>query len=388
MRRLLVICHGFPPYFGGAEHVAYYLAREAAADAQRPAAVTVLTSDIGGRLPPEDIVDGVAIRRVHAPKKEWTRHTTLELAAFLRAARRRLPAVFARFQPDYTLAHFSVPAGWLALDLRRRYGVPYAVVLHGSDVPGYQPGRFGWLYPLLRPAVRRVWRHAACVIAVSEQLRALARTTWPGGAIEVIANGVDTRSFQPAEGFADRPCGHPCRLLVVAQLIERKGIQHLLAALGAAEKTRNAFELHLHGTGPYEPALRSQTERLGLKGRVHFHGFTPHADLPALMRAADIFVLPSLQEGLPLALLEALACGLAVAASATGGIPAVVRDRQNGLLTRPGDSAALAAALRELSADGGLRARLRAAARRTAEGYAWNNVWAQYAGRLWPAAPA
>ncbi|HOW98941.1 MAG TPA: hypothetical protein PK634_14265, partial [Kiritimatiellia bacterium] len=81
--RLLVICHGFPPYHGGAELAAGYLAREAARDGW---AVDVLTSDLGGRLPAEETRDGAAIRRIRAPKKEWTRHTAAELGRFYLAA--------------------------------------------------------------------------------------------------------------------------------------------------------------------------------------------------------------------------------------------------------------------------------------------------------------
>jgi glycosyltransferase involved in cell wall biosynthesis/polysaccharide pyruvyl transferase WcaK-like protein len=384
MSRLLVIAHGYPPFHGGAENVAYYLAREAAAGG---AEVVVLTSDIGGRLPPDERAGGVRIVRVRAPKREWTRHTVPELCAFLFAARRRLDALLRTWRPDCVLAHFTVPAGELARQLKRAYGIPYVVVLHGSDVPGYQPGRFGLLYALLRPAARRVWRHAARVIAVSDSLAALARQTWPAGAFEVIANGVDTETFRPAAGAAARP---PARLaaVVVAQLIERKGLQVLLEALAALEPALRArLAVHVYGTGPYRPVLEARAAELGVQAAVEFRGLCAHEQLPGVLRAADLFILPSLQDALPLALLEAMASGLAVVASRVGDIPAVIADGETGLLTAPGDARGLAQAIARLIGDPALRGRLGQAARGAAERFAWARVWGCYAPLLPAAAP-
>ena len=213
-RSLLVVCHGYPPYHGGAENAADYLARAAARTGRFR--VSVLTSDVGGRLPSREEKDGVAIIRIPSPKKEWTRHTVPELAAFLLAARRALPEQIDAVRPDRVLAHFTLPAGALAQTIRRRWGIPYDVVLHGSDVPGYQPGRFGALYALTRPWSRSVWTHADRVVAVSEPLRQLALRSWPGGSIDVVSNGVDVERFRPADAPAPADPGRPLRIVLVA----------------------------------------------------------------------------------------------------------------------------------------------------------------------------
>jgi glycogen(starch) synthase len=363
--RLLVICHGFLPYHGGAELAAWYLAREAARDGLT---VDVLTSDLGGRLPAEERAEGVTIHRVHAPKKEWTRHTAIELGRFYLAARRRLKD-FLEPRPDLVLAHFSFPAGLLARRLHRRYGIPYAVVLHGSDVPGYQPERFEWLYPLLKPVVRRVWRDAQQVIAVSKSLRDLALETWPRGTISVIENGVDTGAFSPAASKPPREGS--LRVITAAQLIERKGLRFLLMALTERER------LTICGTGPQQPELQALAVSLKVQDRVRFAGAVEPEKMPEFFKAADAFVLPSLQEGLPLALLEAMACGLAIVATRVGGIPAVLKDGENALVVDPGNSPQLRTALERLL-DPGLRQRLGREARRTAEQHSWNTVWACY----------
>lgn len=372
-RRLLVVSHGFPPYYGGAEHAAGHLAAAAVSSGRWE--VEVLTSDIGGRLPARDTWRGVNVVRVPARKKEWKNHTVPELLSFLIACTRRIHIA----RPDYILAHFTLPGGEVARRWAGRFGVPYAVVLHGADVPDSQRGRFGLLYPLVKPLVRRVWRQAAHVIAVSDTLQDLALRTWPECQIHVIPNGVDVDRFQPVKREEDRPRDKNIVVLVVARLIEIKGIQNLLTALSLLpEPLRQKIDLQVCGTGPYEADLRRQADRLGNTAQVHFAGLLPYEQIPVRLQEADIFVLPSLQEGLPLSLLEAMASGLPVVASVVGGIPSVVRDGENGLLVAPGDVTGLRDALVRLLENPGICRRMGSAARRDARAWSWTAVWERY----------
>ncbi|MBP7009819.1 MAG: glycosyltransferase, partial [Kiritimatiellae bacterium] len=325
-RRLLVVSHGFPPYYGGAEHAAGHLA--AAAASSRRWSVDVLTSDIGGRLPSCETWRGVNVVRVPARKRHWTNHNVVELLSFLRSASRNIELK----RPDWILAHFTLPGGEVARRWAGRFGVPYAVVLHGADVPDSQKRRFGAVYPLIKPLVRRVWRQAARVIAVSDGLRELALRTWPEGRIEVVPNGVDIERFRPAEMPTVRD-GGTLVVVAVARLVEIKGLQHLIAALARIPADmRSQIRLRLCGTGPYEGELRRQVREAGLDEQVEFAGLIAYDEIPRQLRQSDVFVLPSLQEGLPLSLLEAMASGLPVVATAVGGIPGVVKDGVNGLL--------------------------------------------------------
>lgn len=373
-KRLLVICQGFPPFHGGAEQTAWYLAREAVRDGW---AVEVLTSDIGGRLPPEQYLDGMAVHRVHAAKKEWSAHTIPELLAFYQAGRRWMNQDDSR-PPDHTLAHFTYPAGLLARRLHQRRGTPYTVVMQGSDVPGHHPERFGRVDPLLKPIARRVWRKAHGVIAVSRNLADLARQTWPKGRITVVGNGVDTTLFHPPDERV-RVSGAPdaVRLITVAQCIRRKGLHHLARALGELPKpAHNSLRLEVYGTGPEQTRLRRQFEQAGLSAA--FRGIATREALAAAYREADLFVLPSLAEGSPLAVLEAMACGLPVLVTSVGDLPHLVEDQRNGLLVPAGDVSALKAALWKLLEDPDQRLRLGRAARKTAEGFTWPVVWQRY----------
>lgn len=372
-RRLLVVSHGFPPYYGGAEHAAGQLAA-AAADSGRWA-VEVLTSDIGGRLPAREAWRGVRIRRVPARKKEWKNHSVPELLSFLFSATRRIEID----RPDWILAHFTLPGGEVARRWAGRCGVPYAVVLHGADVPDSQKKRFGLVYPVVKPLARRVWRQASRVIAVSGTLRDLALRTWPGGRIDVIPNGVDLDLFHPAEPEAPARGGEEIVLVAVARLIEIKGLQNLIAALALLPAALRArVRLRLCGIGPHEGELRRKAHAAGLAEQVEFAGLVSYEQIPEQLRSADIFVLPSLQEGLPLALLEAMASGLPVLATTVGGIPDVVRDGTNGLLVPAGDGPALRDALVRLLGDRALRLRLGETARQDVRPWSWAAIWERY----------
>jgi len=133
--------------------------------------------------------------------------------------------------------------------------------------------------------------------------------------------------------------------------------------------------LTVAGDGPERSALETRARELGLDGRVSFLGSVSREQVLRLFRAADASVLPSAWENFPHTVVEALAVGCPVIATAVGGVPEVVRDGENGLLVAPGDPDALAGAIARFFADDGLRARLRDAAPRSVEGYSEEAVF-------------
>jgi L-malate glycosyltransferase len=168
----------------------------------------------------------------------------------------------------------------------------------------------------------------------------------------------------------------PPRLVYVGRLHEQKGLDVLLTALAAVQSSPSPA-LSLVGTGPFEERLRALVYELGISGDVEFAGV--RQSLTPLLHGADVFVLPSRAEGLSNSLLEAMAIGLPVVASAIPGNTDVIQSGVNGLLSDPGDPAALADALERLLSDGGLRRRLGEAARRTVEErFALEEVAARY----------
>jgi glycosyltransferase involved in cell wall biosynthesis len=271
----------------------------------------------------------------------------------VRLLRRERPAVFH--------AHMSSPVackwGLAAAVLAR---VP--AVLGTVQVGAYEPPNRS-AYWQLRALARGVDRYLAVSGEIAAEL--VERLDWPAEKVEVAYNAVDVeRASVPAPpGLRTQLGGSETRPLVLtpARLDAQKGHGVLLEAI--AEVPAALFLLA--GDGPERGALEARAAELGVAERVSFLG--RREDVPQLLAACDVFVLPSLYEGSSLAVLEAMAAGTAIVSSAIGGTEELIDDGRSGLLVAPGDAPALAAALRKLLGDSQLREDFAARARERVE---------------------
>lgn len=332
------------PEFGGAERSLLHLLRGLDRGQWRP--VLFHPDEPGLRL----LIDGAheaAVETRVVPTMRGLRGA-LPLPRFRRMVRAEHPAVFH--------AHLNWPlacsAGILAAAASR---VPAIVAtMHlVSEMPGAAT------IPLQRRAVTRVVDR---YVAVSAHVaRALHDTLLvPSDRISVVHNAVPIPPPGPSPDPGLRAAlGGEGRPLVVtlARLTAQKGLSVLLRA--AAELPGTAFAIA--GGGPERLALEAQARTLGIADRVAFLGF--REDTAALLACADLVVLPSLNEGLPLAVLEAMAAGRPVVATAIGGTDEAVVDGESGLLVPAGDATALARAIRTVLGDPALASRLAAGGR-------------------------
>ena len=244
-----------------------------------------------------------------------------------------------RGKVDVVLGSWAYPDGFAAILLARALGVPVVVKLHGSDInviaqlPG--PRRLmRWLLP-----------RANRVVAVSRALAAeIAGLGVPAERIALVMNGVDGELFRPRDRAAARAeLGLPAGplLVYVGNLKASKGVLDLIAAFEAARHP--SLRLAMVGGGDERAAIDAAAARLG--DRLIAAGPRPLAEVPTWMAACDALVLPSWAEGTPNVVLEALACGRRVVATAVGGIPDLITGPALGELVPPRDPAALAAAL-------------------------------------------
>ena len=205
------------------------------------------------------------------------------------------------------------------------------------------------------------------IAAISAAVRAtLILSGVDSARIRIVPSGIDASPFL---GAVDRPSlrerlgmpGSEIVVLNVAALTREKGHADLLHALAAARSRAPALRLWIVGEGPLEATLRAEAQTLGLGDAVRFLGF--RSDVSDLLRAADLFCLPSRLEGLGTSILEGMAAGLAVVATTAGGIPEIVIDGETGVLVPPRDPEALSAALVRLAEDPALRSALGARGR-------------------------
>lgn len=209
---------------------------------------------------------------------------------------------------------------------------------------------------------------AEAVIAVSPQVWADIRKYdgVPPEKLHLLPNGVDLKALDiqvSREEARERLQVEGFVLGAVGRLEDEKGHAYLLEALRLLAEELPDLRLFMAGEGRRGEALRRQAADLGLEGRVQFLGW--RRDVPLVLKALDLYVQPSLWEGLSLALLQAMAAGLPVVATQVSGFEQVITSGVNGVLVPPRDAAALAAAIRELYHDPAARIRLGEAARRT-----------------------
>lgn len=238
--------------------------------------------------------------------------------------------------------------------------------LVGTFHSGAQPAR---LYDVAGPLLRRLARRLAVRIAVSEAAADVARRRL-GGRFEVVPNGVDVARFA---GAAPADLGPGTKLLFVGRLDERKGFAIAADAFGRLAADRPGLRLVVAGDGPE----RSAAEPLpaAVRERITFLGPVANEDLPPIHAACDLFVAPNVGgESFGIVLVEAMAAGLPVVATAIPGFTEVVRDGADGLLVPPRDPDATAASIARVLDDPAFAARLAASGRERARAYSWDAV--------------
>jgi N-acetyl-alpha-D-glucosaminyl L-malate synthase BshA len=325
---------------GGSGVVAGELGRELA---RRGHEVHFISAALPGRLEPKP--DGIFLHQVplEAPPPLGSQAFPLLLAA-------QLTEVVRTRKIDLIHAHYALPHAAAALLARATLGAaapPLLLTLHGSDVPEHAPEGMMML-------LRRLAKEAAAITVPSASLAARARERLSQQQrFEVIPNFVDVERFSPGPS---RPSG---RVLFHASNFRPVKRPVDLVRIFARVRKQMRATLVLAGDGPERPRVEEEVRSLGLSEDVRFAG-TPN-DLLPLLRAADLFLLPSASESFGLAALEALACGVPVVGSRTGGLPEVVGDA--GALYEPGDVDAMALAAVRILGDIAEHSRLRKLAR-------------------------
>jgi len=305
--KILVISHEYPPIGGGGANACSFLGKEFAKGGHE---VTLVTVYYEGLKEYETTGEGVKIYRVKSRRKHKEHCSFPEMADFVIKATKKADELCRENKYDICQIYFGIPSGPVGVYLKMKYKLPYVVRFGGGDIPGFQE-RFGFIYKLIGPFVKIIWKEASALVANSEGLQKFAYGFCDKYPVEVIPNGVDTSVYYP---LADkREEKESVELLFVSRLIERKGLQNLIPYLNEIEaRTEKKVHLTIVGDGPYRETLEKITAESGVLDKVTFLGQKDKHELPELYRLGDVFVFPSKREGMPNAVLEAMASGLAI----------------------------------------------------------------------------
>jgi colanic acid/amylovoran biosynthesis glycosyltransferase len=240
-------------------------------------------------------------------------------------------------------AHFATHPALAAYAVNRLTGIPYSFTVHADDIY------------MERPMLDKKILHSSFVVSISDYNRQFLQRHYGSLAeakVVVLHCGVDTAIFQPR---AARPLGDKLVITTVARLEEKKGHSFLVDACAQLRDRGVNFVCQLIGDGELRPQVEAQIAQLGLSDRVLLMGRQPRSRVQELLAASDVMVLPSIttkdgrQEGIPVALMEAMATELPVISTAISGIPELIDHGRSGLLVPDRNAEALANALQLLA---------------------------------------
>lgn len=305
-----------------------------------PSAKGGITSVISQLLAHDWDADGIEMRFIPT----YIEAGALKKSLFFAAAYVRICGEMLFHRPDVVHMHMSYKGSfrrkYLIHKLCRRFGVRDVVHLHGSEFQKwYDASDEG-----LQAKIRTLLRESSAFLVLGEKWNRTIRAIEPETNTVVVSNTVHI----PQERV--HWDGGRKQVLFLGVLIKRKGVHDLLEAIRLLKERGETADMQvvIAGSGEEEQALRQQCTALGLDGCVTFAGWTDSEKKRALLEQSHLLVLPSYNEGLPIAILEAISYGMPVVSTDVGDISAAVRDGENGWLIQPGDTAALADRIRRV----------------------------------------
>ncbi len=337
--KILVLCYEYPPLGGGGGRVAKTVAEGLV---RRGHEVRVQTAGLGWRSTRETI-GGVEVFRTASLRRREDTCTVPEMGFFCATSFFPTLRQIARWKPDVIHAHFAMPTGLLAWAMHCISRVPYVLTAHLGDVPGGVPEQTDTLFKIIDPLARRVWSRAAACTAVSSFVQELAERAYSRPVVRIV-NGIDL-------GNSTFKTQHPQatsspQLVFIGRFNPQKNAPLLIEAL--AHLRDLDWRLTMIGDGPDLPMVRDRVAAHGLGGRVRLSGWRANDEVHRLLAESDILCMPSLSEGMPVAAIEALAHGLAIAGSDIPGLRDVLTDGVNGITAPVNDTMLYAAGLRRL----------------------------------------
>lgn len=356
----------FPPLGGGAGNANYYLLKEFAK--YNNLKIDLITSSVG-KYEKKQFADNIQIYYLDIKKdKNLHSQNNKNLLKYSWKAYWFSKKLIKKNNYDLIHSFFGIPCGYIAMKLK----LPYIVSLRGSDVPFYSKKYFLLDKLIFKRLSKKIWQNAKSVISNSENLKRLALQSIPKQKIAVIYNGADIKKFYPI-------CKLDKKFIVIStsRLIERKGIRYLIDGFIKFRKKYSNSELILAGDGDLKDEFEKKIKKRKIEKAIIFLGKIKHDDLPNIYQQADIFVLPSLNEGMSNSLLEAMASGLAIITTDTGGTKELVND-SNGIIIKKQNGFDIYQAFKKLYLNSELLNNMKLTSRKKVGKMSWDIVAEKY----------
>lgn len=371
--RVCIVTTMFPKYFG--DSYGPFVFEEAKFLAKKGVEVHVITQHNQGAAY-EEIMEGVHVHRFRwMEPKEFKALIyfsgfidNLRLITYLISLFFSLIWITRRYNLEIYHAHHTIPTGFVAIIVSKFLRIPVVITAHLMDITthGADAGPLENIVDfesnfIFKRLITFSLNSANKIIAVSEDLAGRIRKIGINNDLMVLRNAVDIGRFKPRKnvelryeyGIAD----DEILILFIGHLEPFKGVFELITAFNEVNKSDSKTKLMLIGEGQQKQEVQKEISRFSLDDSVIFTGKVSPETIERYYQMADIFTLPSYTEGLPLVVIEAMACGLPVVVSTVGGIPELIEDSVNGYLIPPKNYEKLAEKLNSLVADEKLRAK-------------------------------
>lgn len=362
---ILVLCmYMYPPHAGGAEIQAYYVSNKLVEDG-----------------------NDVHVISTGPTKQVENQDKTLFKQSFVRHKLRRFPgnlayvlkmfllAYLLRNEVDVVQVHIADMPMVPAFLLSKIANKPYVVTCHGSDIRILQRNTF----------VKFFWeimlKNASKVVSISKEIKDILVNEYglPSQSIKIITNGYDEewvkRHLVETSNSASR---ENLSLVFVGSLRKVKDPLNLIEVFKIVSERVKNVNLQIVGEGPLRQAVERKIEEYGLQDRVTLHGEVTHQRALEILASSAIYVLTSVEEAQSISLIEAMALGKPVVATSVGGVPEIVLDGMNGLLTPPRLPGRMAQLIEQLLRDPALAENLGKAAAASVKDFSWNNIALEY----------
>ena len=375
LMRILFFNYEYPPLGGGAANATAYILREFSKIPDLE--VDLVTTSASEKYELENIGNNIKVHKMPIGKNAKNLHFQSQKDLLVYAWKAYFFGKKLIKKNKYDLSHsfFTVPCGFLSLIYYRLYKLPYIVSLRGSDVPGFSD-RFSLIYAILPPLIRQIWAKAAAVISASAGLEELALKTSPSQSMGIIYNGIDIDHFRPKP--ETRPAGKFIVTTGASRVTVRKGIRYLIEAVAKISFRYPEICLKVMGDGNDKKNMEAFAQELKMEKHIEFLGRIPREETGPYYQEASAFVLPSLNEGMSNAMLEALASGLPLIATDTGGSKELIKEGENGFVVKMKDSADIALKIEKLINNPELVRSMGEKSRERALEMSWNNVAGSY----------
>ena len=351
MKKILIFSIAYCPFVGGAE-----VAVKEITDRVRNFSFDMVTLNLGKKLPKFEKIGNVGVHRIGGGK------LLFPILAFIKARR-----LHRKNGYDLIWSIMANRAGFAAMFFKHNFSqIPFVLTLQEGDPIEETERKVKYIYPLFR----KIFTLADHVTAISSYLANWAKEMRASFVI-IVPNGVDLDKFK-ISNIRPQNLGGEKIIITTSRLVPKNGIADLISAI---KYLPDSIKLWIIGTGPLEENLKSRISNLKLEDRVKMFGFMEHAEIIEHLRQADVFVRPSLSEGLGNSFLEAMALGVPIIGTNAGGIPDFLRDGETGLFCKTKNPRDIAEKVQKMLEDDTLRGRVVNNARMLIEEtYDWREI--------------